>query len=123
MPAAVEQVLEKKRAGLISDATLLSWLIQGHMDLQTYYWNECGEGGLGSMSPHDSRELWTLLSPLVQNPRWAPQWLLSARDRMLKHMSGSAASDSKVPAIASHLAHSGSGCSSPLARWLRRTWR
>jgi hypothetical protein len=104
MPDGVQRVLEKKRAGLISDATLLSWLIQGQMDLQTYYWNECGEGGLGSMSPHTSRELWPLLSPLVQNPRWAPQWLLSARDRMLKHMSGSAASDSNIPAIASHLA-------------------
>lgn len=104
LPNAIQRVVDKRKAGLVSDATFLSWLVQAQQDLQTYYWSEFGEGGLGSMAPHRSTELFTLLSPLVENPDWAPQRLLSLRDRVLARLARSSAPGAKVSPLAGRLA-------------------
>jgi len=73
LPQCIQTFVSKQADGTVTPAAFLKWLIDAHLMIQSYYWGDFGEGGLDSMCPQTSAQLWGLLSPF---PDLLPQWVL-----------------------------------------------
>lgn len=89
LPGKVASVMEKNKKGIIPDATILGWLNKAQIDIQNYYFSEIGEGGIGSMGPHNNIKTRLLLSSLLERPWWVPTPILMCRDWMVGKLFGS----------------------------------